>query len=220
MICLPVVENNITDAIKRAEEYLKIADLVEFRIDFMENVNEEDIKKLAKYPCIITVRPDWEGGYWKEDNEKRLKLIKKAIECNAKYVDIELREQKNKEIVNFRDEINSKTKIIVSYHDFDKTPSKDRLINIVEESLSIGDIAKFATMVNNKEEILNILEVINRYSGRVIGIGMGEKGKITRILGVYFGSILTFASYKGKSSAPGQIDVFTLKKIWELMDLK
>ncbi|MCQ6253988.1 type I 3-dehydroquinate dehydratase [Methanocaldococcus sp.] len=220
MICLPVVENNINEAIKKAEEYLKIADLVEFRIDFMENVNEKDIKKLAKYPCIITVRPDWEGGYWKEDNEKRLMLIKKAIECNAKYVDIELREQKNKEIVNFRDEINSKTKIIVSYHDFDKTPSKDRLINIVEESLKIGDIAKFATMANNKDDILNILEVINKYSGRVIGIGMGEKGKITRILGVYFGSILTFASYKGKSSAPGQIDIFTLKKIWELMDLK
>ncbi|CAB3288188.1 3-dehydroquinate dehydratase [Methanocaldococcus lauensis] len=220
MICLPVVENNITDAIKRAEEYLKIADLVEFRIDFMKDINEEDIEKLAKYPCIITVRPDWEGGYWKEDNEKRLKLIKKAIECNAKYVDIELREQKNKEIVKFRDGIKSKTKILVSYHDFDKTPPKDELINIVEDSLKIGDIAKFATMVNNKEDILNILEVTNKYSGRVIGIGMGEKGKITRILGVYFGSILTFASYKGKSSAPGQIDVFTLKKIWELMDLK
>ena len=217
MICLPVVENNIDEAIKKAEEYLKIADLVEFRIDFMENVNEEDIEKLAKYPCIITVRPDWEGGYWKEDNEKRLKLIKKAIEYNAKYVDIELREKRNKEIVKFRDETNSKTKIIVSYHDFEKTPSKNELINIVEDSLKIGDIAKFATMVNNKEDILNILEVINKYSGRVIGIGMGEKGKITRILGVYFGSILTFASYKGKSSAPGQIDIFTLKKILELI---
>ncbi|XRO76204.1 type I 3-dehydroquinate dehydratase [Methanocaldococcus sp. 10A] len=220
MICLPVVENNVEDAIKTAEKYLEIADIVEFRIDMLKEVSEEDMEKLAKYPSIITVRPDWEGGYWKKSNEERLNLIKKAIECNAKFVDIELKEEKNKELVKFRDEIGSKTKIIISYHDFEKTPSKDTLIEIIEKALSIGDIAKFATMANSKEDVLNILDVINKYPGKIIGIGMGEKGKLTRILGVYFGSILTFASYKGKSSAPGQIDIDTLKEIWKLMALK
>jgi len=202
------------------EKISKIADIVEFRIDMLKEVSGEDIKKFAKYPCIITVRPDWEGGYWKGNNEERLNLIKKAIECNAKFVDIELREEKNKEFVKFRDEIGSKTKIIISYHDFEKTPSKEKLVEIVEKALSLGDIAKFATMANSKEDVLNILEVINKYPGKIIGIGMGEKGKLTRILGVYFGSILTFASYKGKSSAPGQVDVDTLKEILRLMDLK
>ncbi|XRP96767.1 type I 3-dehydroquinate dehydratase [Methanocaldococcus sp. 16A] len=220
MICLPVVENNVEDAIKTAEKYLEIADIVEFRIDMLKEVSEDDMEKFTKYPCIITVRADWEGGYWKKSNEERLNLIKKAIECNAKFVDIELKEEKNKELVKFRDEIGSKTKIIISYHDFEKTPSKDTLIDIVEKSLSIGDIAKFATMANSKEDIINILDVINKYPGKIIGIGMGEKGKLTRILGVYFGSILTFASYKGKSSAPGQVDIDTLKEIWRLMDLK
>ena len=220
MICLPVVEDNVEDAIKTAEKYLEIADIVEFRIDMLKEVSEDDIKKFAKYPCIITVRPDWEGGYWKGNNEERLNLIKKAIEYNAKYVDIELREEKNKEIVKFRDEIGSKTKIIISYHDFEKTPSKEKLVDIVEKALSIGDIAKFATMANSKEDVLNILEVINKYPGKIIGIGMGEKGKLTRILGVYFGSILTLASYKGKSSAPWQVEIDTLKEIWRLMDLK
>jgi 3-dehydroquinate dehydratase-1 len=220
MICLPVVEDNVEDAIKTAEKYLEIADIVEFRVDMLKEVSEEDIERFAKYPCIITVRADWEGGFWKYSNEERLNLIKKAIECNAKFVDIELKEERNKELVKFRDEIGSKTRVIISYHDFEKTPSKEELIEIVEKALSIGDIAKFATMANSKEDVLNILEVINKYPGKIIGIGMGEKGKLTRILGVYFGSILTFASYKGKSSAPGQVDVDTLKEILRLMDLK
>jgi len=220
MICLPVVEDNVEDAIKTAEKYLEIADIVEFRVDMLKEVSEEDIERFARYPCIITVRADWEGGFWKYSNEERLNLIKKAIECNAKFVDIELKEERNKDLVKFRDEIGSKTRVIISYHDFEKTPSKEELIEIVEKALSIGDIAKFATMANSKEDVLNILEVINKYPGKIIGIGMGEKGKLTRILGVYFGSILTFASYKGKSSAPGQVDVDTLKEILRLMDLK
>ena len=72
-------------------------------------------------------------------------------------------------------------------------------------------------MVNTKKDILNILRVIQEFEGKVIGIGMGEKGKLTRILGTYFGSILTFASMEGKSSAPGQIDVKKLKEIYNLI---
>ena len=128
-----------------------------------------------------------------------------------------------KDTENHPDNLNQKlSKALIfqiSYHNFKKTPSKEELSSIVEKSLSIGDIAKFATMINSKSDILNVLSTINKYSGKVIGIGMGEKGKITRILGPYFGSILTFASYKGKSSAPGQIDINTLKEIWRLMDL-
>lgn len=89
----------------------------------------------------------------------------------------------------------------------------------MKEALKIGDIAKFAVMVNEKEDTLKIFEIINKYKNKVIGIGMGEKGKITRVLNIYYGSILTFASYKGKASAPGQIDVEKLRKIWELLGI-
>jgi len=41
---------------------------------------------------------------------------------------------------------------------------------------------------------------------------MGELGKVTRVRGGAFGSVMTFAS-KGKASAPGQIDAETLSKM-------
>ena len=215
MICVPIVENNLESALKKAEECLKYADLVEFRVDYIKDIREHDIVKFSKFPCIVTVRPSWEGGLWKGDNDTRLDLIKESIESNVKFVDVELKEKKNKEIVGYRNGIESDTEIIVSYHDFEKTPSKRELVDIVEKCLSIGDIAKVAIMVMSREDILNILEICNKYEGKIIGIGMGEKGKITRILNVHFGSVLTFASLEGKSSAPGQIDMQDIKRIWK-----
>ncbi|ABR55724.1 type I 3-dehydroquinate dehydratase [Methanococcus aeolicus] len=217
MICIPVIDKNINDALKSAEEALKVADIVEFRADLLESVDKQDIEKMAKYPSIITIRADWEGGEYTGDNNKRIELYKTAIENNVKFIDIELKEEKNKELVEFRNKIGSKTKIIVSYHDFEKTPSKQDLMEIVEKELKIGDIAKFATMAQNKNDLLKIFAVISIYEGKIIGIGMGEVGKLTRIIGVELGSILTFASMEGRSSAPGQVDVVKLKKIWELL---
>ncbi|MBW9221681.1 type I 3-dehydroquinate dehydratase [Methanothermococcus sp. SCGC AD-155-C09] len=217
MICIPIIENNIENAIISAEKALEVADIVEFRVDYIRDIKEKDIVKMTNYPSIITIRAHWEGGYYRDSSDKRIDLYKLAIENNVKYIDVELNEKRNRELVNFREDIGSETKIIISYHNFKETPSYNSLLEIVNKELQIGDIGKFATIVNSKEDILNILKAIQEFEGRVMGIGMGEMGKLTRILGTYFGSILTFASMEGKSSAPGQIDIITLKKIYELI---
>ncbi|HID47503.1 MAG TPA: type I 3-dehydroquinate dehydratase [Methanothermococcus okinawensis] len=217
MICIPIVEGNIRDALVSAERALEVADIVEFRVDYLREIKEEDIVEMAKYPSIITIRAHWEGGRYRGSYNRRIELYRLAIENSAKYIDIELSERKNIELVNFRDEIGGKTKIILSYHNFEETPSYTTLLDIVDKELRIGDIGKFATMVNTKRDILKILMAIQEFEGRVIGIGMGEKGKLTRILGTYFGSILTFASMNSKSSAPGQIDIEDLKNIYRIL---
>ncbi|WP_457611652.1 type I 3-dehydroquinate dehydratase [Methanocaldococcus sp.] len=219
MIALPIVEKTIEKSLERAEEYLKVADIVEFRLDYLDKIELKDIKELTKFKSIITIRPEWEGGFFKGDNNFRLELFKEAIKNNAYFIDVELKEEKNKELIKFRDKIRSKSKIIISYHNFEKTPSFEDLNKIVEEALKIGDVAKIATMVNDKEDILKILNISQKYAGKIIAIGMGENGRLTRILAPYFGSILTFASYKGKSSAPGQIDVEDLKNIWKMLKI-
>ncbi|MBG0768989.1 type I 3-dehydroquinate dehydratase [Methanococcus maripaludis] len=218
MICIPVIDETVSDAINSAKEALKYGDIVEFRVDLLNDVTFEDIEEFSKIPSIITIRAEWEGGAWKKSNEERIELLKHAIKNNAKFVDIELKEGKNLELVKYRNEIGSTTKIIVSYHDFEKTPGIDELIDVIEKELKIGDIAKFATFVNSKEDTLKILNLMNKYSGKIIAIGMGESGKLTRVLGLNFGSILTFASMEGKASAPGQVDVKKLKEILKLID--
>ena len=217
MICVPIVEDNIRDALRSAERALEVADIVEFRVDYFRDIREEDIVEMAKYPSIVTIRAHWEGGRYRGSYDRRIGLFKVAIENNVKYIDVELREKRNRELVDFRDDTGSKTEVIISYHDFEETPPYNTLRDMVNRELEIGDIGKFATMVKSKKDILNILGVTQEFEGRVIGIGMGEMGKLTRILGTYFGSILTFASMEGKSSAPGQIDVKRLREIYSLI---
>lgn len=217
MICVPIVEESAEKALISAERALEVADIVEFRVDYFKEIREEDIVEIAKYPSIITIRAHWEGGKYRGSEDKRIELYKVAIENNVRYIDVELKEKRNRELVDFRDNVNSKTKIVISYHNFKETPSYNKLLDIVNKELQIGDIGKFATMVNNNRDILNVLRVIQEFEGKVIGIGMGKKGKLTRILGTYFGSILTFASMENKSSAPGQIDVEKLKEIYRLI---
>ncbi|WP_423793405.1 type I 3-dehydroquinate dehydratase [Methanocaldococcus indicus] len=217
MICLPVIEKDKESALKTAEKYLELADLVEFRLDYLKELKIEDIKDFCRYPSIITIRSKEQGGYF--EGNKTGYLIE-AIRNNAKFVDVENDYVDLPILVDYKKKIDSKTKIIVSYHNFEETPEKEKLKEIINNALSFGDIAKIATKVNDKKDILTILELSYEYKGKIIAIGMGEEGKLTRILAPYFGSILTFSSYKGKSSAPGQIDIEKMKKIIEMLELK
>lgn len=70
-------------------------------------------------------------------------------------------------------------------------------------------------MPQNERDVMVMLAAMNEstaFCGPLIGISMGELGKVTRVRGGAFGSVMTFAS-KGKASAPGQIDAETLSKM-------
>ena len=40
MICIPIIDKNVDDALKSAENALKVADIVEFRADMLESVDK------------------------------------------------------------------------------------------------------------------------------------------------------------------------------------
>ena len=103
-------------------------------------------------------------------------------------------------------------KVIISKHDFEKSPDKEKMIeDLLEMQKLKADIPKLAVMPNSYLDVIKLLEVTaimnEKYSDTpIITISMGEKGMISRISGQVFGSCLTFAS-GSKSSAPGQISV-------------
>ena len=52
----------------------------------------------------------------------------------------------------------------------------------------------------------------------IITMAMGSLGAITRAAGAVFGNAMTFGA-AGKASAPGQIEVHTLKTILDAVDM-
>jgi len=102
---------------------------------------------------------------------------------------------------------------LVSYHDFEKTPSEEEIQKIIDKSISKGaDIVKYAFKAKTFDDVSRILCITNKNKDKkLVAIAMGEVGRITRLAGYMFGSLITY-TYIGVSFAPGQIEVDRLKE--------
>jgi len=187
-------------------------ELVEIRMDKMK-LTMEDVAEIFSQPItlIATCRP---GIY---NNEERKEYLVAAIEAGARYVDIEVESGST-----YRREIMEKArtkgcKVIISFHDYEKTPPVERLKEIVSFCFKEGaDIAKVACKANSSIDCARLLGLLGHeaFSERLVVVGMGEKGKITRIVSLLLGSPFTYASYTtGQETAEGQIEKDRLEKI-------
>ena len=108
----------------------------------------------------------------------------------------------------------SKTKILVSWHDFNKTSSLTDLKRRFKKMKKISDYVKIVTMAKSINDASRILVLYNDIKIKLIAFAMGEEAKFTRILCLYLGSPFTYVSL-GKAIAPGQ---FSLKEIKSLQN--
>jgi len=199
---------------KLKEAFYRGIDIIEFRVDLLENLEIDYIRKHLRkikekdIDVILTVRAKWEGGGHEIDDNYRFNIYKECIDL-IDYLDIEL---SSNNLLSDVVELGNKSKknIIISFHDFEKTPSEEVLQGLIDKSFKYGaDISKLATKVNTEDDVAKLLSISykNKKLGRrLITIGMGELGKITRVAGYFFGSIITY-TYIGKSVAPGQIEI-------------
>jgi len=215
LICVPIFEKNYESVIQSAKNSIEAgADLVEFRIDAMDHPNPDDVVNIIRdinHPLIATNRRIDEGGFFKGSESKRTEILLEAAK-HADIIDIELLTDSN--LMN--KVIKASKSTIISYHDFEKTPPVDILLEVVSRENKLGDIAKFAVMPNNISDTLVVLNVLSQVENTV-GISMGDIGKYTRIVAPLFGSPITFASLNSKS-APGQLDIQSTKNFLDKLE--
>ncbi len=209
-VVLAVSDSNLKENLFKARE-IKV-DLIEARLDLMSSLESDYVKAFFDtigefgFYSILTLRPDWEGGMFKGDEEERLNLIAEFLRHPAVVaVDIELRaEAIRKRIISLSKLLNRK--VIISYHDFNSTPKNDDVISMFEEMKSLGaDIVKFAFAPCSENDVSRICCLLNSIDFPKVFMLMGELGKITRVAGFSFGSLLTYTFF-GEAVAPGQIE--------------
>ena len=224
-ICIPIIAKNIEDAKKQLRLAVKKAGFVELRLDYLKKTTSEDLKSLFKLAkgkarIIATNRSKKEGGHFNGTESERIKLLEKCIFSKPDFIDLELSTEKHLLKKTMEKAKKRKVHVIVSHHDFKKTPSFKKLVSIAAEEFKDGaDIAKIACTCNSHDDanrLLKLLKLVSKKRKHMIAVGMGEHGRITRVYGPFFGSFLTFASLKkGKESASGQLTVEALKKEWK-----
>lgn len=94
---------------------------------------------VGETPVILTCRGDWEGGFKKVSDEAKFGVYEAAVkEALVDFIDVELiyGEDKIKKVLELLD--GTKTSLIVSFHDFKKTPSRDELVSILKQQIAAG----------------------------------------------------------------------------------
>lgn len=211
MICVAISDKNPDKCL----EILDKVEMAEIRLD-LTGYDVPDIARVFCHstPIIATCRAETTGI-----EIQKLKL-KKAIESGAKYVDIEIEvpEEHSSEIIACAKKYGCK--VIISYHNFTETPGLKELFTIADECYRRGaDVAKLATMVNKPEDNARLMALYS-VGKPVVSLGMGELGKVSRIIAPLMGAEFTFAAQDdGAETAPGQIKYSEMKSLIQHIEL-
>ena len=209
---------SVAKLIAETKRALRRSDYAELRLDFL-NPSQIPSCLIKARPylsrCICTVRPKSEGGKFQGSEQERISIIKLVSEYSPHLLDVEYNTlQRNKKLYQYLKQ--GRTNILVSWHDFAKTPSEQTLRLMAKK---MSRFSKNVKVVTTAKTISDTLRVLNLYKGarkeNLIAFAMGDYGRMSRILCTRLGSPFTYVSL-GKPVAPGQFSLDEMKSIFQL----
>jgi 3-dehydroquinate dehydratase-1 len=193
--------------------------LLELRADLCKSQEPayilEQIKKrrALKIPLLLTVRNQKSEGAVKTlSDAKKLAIIEAALPF-IDMIDIELSSPLCR-VIPAKAGI-QKVKVIVSSHNFKRMPKN--LEGILKKSLQAGaDIVKVAGWARTPADVAAMTNFTHRHRRhKLITMCLGPVGSISRVLLPAAGSLYAY-TFLHKPTAPGQIDIATLKSHMKL----
>lgn len=197
---------------------LNKSDYVELRLDFLKPIQIPNFLNSVKthlQRCICTLRPKSEGGKFSGTEKERISILKLIAEFNPYLLDVEYNTLKNKELYRFLK--TNKVNLLVSWHDFSKTPGKEFLKSMVKKMSRFSKNIKIVATARAIDDTLRILALYRQKptSTNLVAFAMGDYGRMSRILCTRLGSPFTYVSL-GKPIAPGQFSIDEMKSIFSL----
>lgn len=213
--CVTIAEKTpkkLNSVLKKA---LKKSDYAELRFDFLKPSQVPDALELIKKnlkKCVCTLRPTSEGGKFSGNEKERISILKLIAEYHPFLIDVEYNTLKrNKNLVKFIKK--SKTDILVSWHDFKKTPNSSLLNQLLKQMRKFSKFVKIVTSAKKSNDTSRILSLYSHATNtNLIAFAMGDIGRISRILCLHLSSPFTYVTL-GKPVAPGQFSLDTIKSI-------
>ncbi|UCB50521.1 MAG: type I 3-dehydroquinate dehydratase, partial [Deltaproteobacteria bacterium] len=91
MICIPITAKNTEEALERIARANAVGDMLEIRLDMMENFDLHEMIQAASKPALVTYRSIGEGGKGTADDKTQASYLLSALEEGAELVDVERR---------------------------------------------------------------------------------------------------------------------------------
>jgi len=213
---------NAADFMDKIEAASNENSLLELRLDYLAKpaLLLAKLRQFAIFhrdiTLIATCRRAVNGGKFRGSVASQLDVLLKAASAGCQLVDIEVESAKalkQKEIDNLRQQAG----VIVSFHDYRGTKKLEETwdemrqfpadyIKIVSTAKSLADNVKMLRLLEERSDLVS-----------TVGVCMGERGIISRILNVRSGSAFTFAAAQvGEETAPGQLPARTLRDVFRI----
>lgn len=196
LICVPLQARSQAQALQKLKVLKGKADLAEIWLDLIQDLDLPPLLKKKPLPVLC-----------------RGKEALRAAKLGADYIDIPF---SGKAVPHPR------VKLILSHHDFKRTPSGASLLRLALRMRRAGaDIVKIATFARSFSDTFRIIflaqELLIRRIPHIL-IAMGKKGRLSRVLTPQLGGSLMFAPLKAsESNAQGQLTLKELKQAWRLI---
>ena len=216
--CVSIAEQTPAKTKKILKVALSKSDFAEVRLDFLKIEQIPEVLEMVKKDLgriVCTLRPKNESGVFHGNEKERIAIIKLIAEYNPFLLDIEFNTLKrNPALAKYLK--STKTKLLVSWHDFKKTPSSAELKKKMAQMSKFSSNVKIVSTAKTTDDSTRMLELYSkRGKNNLISFAMGDYGRISRILCLYLGSPYTYVSL-GKAIAPGQFSVDEVKRITNL----
>lgn len=212
-ICVPIKAKTVREAGNKMRKALRYGDKIDFIELWLDRLAAGGVQDDT--PVIAVCRAANEKGDFHGSEEQRIEVLKEAVKAGAKFVDVGIHTSPRL-LADLKKTCRLHcVKMIVSKHFLENTPDLRVLLNTVDKAKKLGaDIVKIAAYAKKWEDNVVLFELTRRCVEKgikIIAVGMGEKGKISRIGCPLLGSFLTYAALDDKSkTAEGQ---FLLKEL-------
>ena len=234
LVCAPLVATTRAALLVEARAVLRNRpDVLEWRVDYFREIEDTQAvleaglalrKAIGDTALIFTRRSPREGGRASPLREDDVVELYKAI-CEARFadfVDYEMAQGAARVRRVVAAAHRRKVRVILSSHDFERTPSVRTMVARFARAGRMGaDAAKLAVMPRSRLDALALLQATARAHATsripLIAMSMGPLGAVTRLVGGLFGSSLSFA-VGAQASAPGQPRIEDLRAAFALLD--
>ncbi|WPD22944.1 MAG: type I 3-dehydroquinate dehydratase [Candidatus Electrothrix aestuarii] len=221
-ICVSLAGGDVAALVEQARQAGDRADVIEVRLDSMLRPDVAGCCVALDKPLLFTYRPLWEGGAFEGSEERRILPLLEAVRRDAAYVDFELRANRRLRKRLLAGMELSSTQMIISWHNFDNTPSQAELEQVLVEMMESGaHIGKLVTTAHCMEDALRVLRLQEQAKEADFPLScfcMGTPGRISRLATLYLGGYMTYACLNdAQATAPGQLSLEKLKALTSLL---
>jgi 3-dehydroquinate dehydratase / shikimate dehydrogenase len=216
-VCAAIRESTTAEAVQAMSRAAGLADLVEVRADFVQDLDVAALLAAKPCPVLFTLRSSQEGGDFAGAERVRLETIVEAANLGADYVDVEFSAYWKAVLDAVPPE-----RVILSSHNFEETPAD--LGDLFDRMSGSGaGIIKIATRANRLSDNVRIMRLLERAASKgtnLVALAMGRPGIPSRILGPSRGSWMTFASLPGSApTADGQVRADDMLEVYRIQSI-